>query len=100
MYGRCSPRWRRSRHWAGIPAALPAIMTGRQLALVYAWLAIIGAEYFMTAGPGIGGLIIDGRERFQMSEVMLGVILLGGIGFLFARIAAVLQSRLLRWRQA
>jgi sulfonate transport system permease protein len=83
-----------------LPAALPAIMTGLQLALIYAWLATIGAEYFMTAGPGIGGLIIDGRERFQMSEVMLGVVLLGGIGFLFARIAMALESRLLRWRQA
>ncbi|HEY3846999.1 MAG TPA: ABC transporter permease [Acetobacteraceae bacterium] len=83
-----------------IPAALPAIVTGLQLALIYAWLATIGAEYFMTAGPGIGGLIVDGRERFQMSEVMLGVVLLGGIGFLFARIAAALESRLLRWRQA
>jgi sulfonate transport system permease protein len=83
-----------------IPAALPAIMTGLQLALIYGWLATIGAEYFMTAGPGIGGLIVDGRERFQMSEVMLGVVLLGGIGCLFARIAATLESRLLRWRQA
>lgn len=83
-----------------VPAALPAIMTGLQLALIYAWLATIGAEYFMTTGPGIGSLIVDGRERFQMSEVMLGVVLLGSIGFLFARIATVLESRLLRWRQA
>jgi sulfonate transport system permease protein len=83
-----------------LPAALPAILTGLQLALIYAWLATIGAEYFMTAGPGIGSLIVDGRERFQMSEVMLGVVLLGCIGFLFARIAAAVESRLLRWRQA
>ena len=82
-----------------IPAALPAIMTGLQLALIYAWLATIGAEYFMTAGPGIGSLIVDGRERFQMSEVMLGVVLLGCIGFVFARLAATLEARLLRWRQ-
>lgn len=92
-------RWQRIRRII-VPAAMPAIMTGLQLALIYAWLATIGAEYFMTAGPGIGGLIVDGRERFEMSEVMLGVVLLGSIGFLFARIAAVVEARLLRWRPA
>jgi sulfonate transport system permease protein len=91
--------WQRIRRIL-LPAALPAILTGLQLALIYAWLATIGAEYFMTAGPGIGTLIVEGRERFQMSEVMLGVVLLGAIGFLCARTAVALEAHLLRWRRA
>jgi sulfonate transport system permease protein len=43
------------------------------LALIHAWVASIGSEYFMTVGPGIGGLIIAGGERFQMDLVMLGI---------------------------
>ncbi|HET6606596.1 MAG TPA: ABC transporter permease [Rhodopila sp.] len=81
-----------------LPSALPSIATGVHLALIYAWVASIGAEYFMTVGPGIGGLIIAGRERFQMDLVMLGIVILGLVGFLINRGASLIEARLLRWR--
>lgn len=81
-----------------LPSAAPSLLTGLHLALIYAWLATIGAEYFMTAGPGIGGLIIEGRERFRMDYVLLGVLVLGSVGYLTSRVAAALEARLLRWR--
>ncbi len=80
-----------------VPAALPSILTGVQLALIYAWVAAVGAEYFMTVGPGIGGLIIAGRERFEMDLVLLGMILLGVVGYLINRGASAVEARLLRW---
>jgi sulfonate transport system permease protein len=83
-----------------LPAALPSVLTGIHLALIYAWLATIGAEYFMATGPGIGGLIIEGRDRFAMDLVMLGILLLGLIGFVLNRIAEAVEHRLLRWRPA
>jgi sulfonate transport system permease protein len=58
----------------------------------------VAAEYFMTVGPGIGGLIIAGRERFQMDLVMLGVVILGVVGFSLNTGASLLEARLLRWR--
>lgn len=81
-----------------LPAAAPSILTGIHLALIYSWLATVAAEYFMTAGPGIGGLIIAGRERFQMELVMLGVVILGLVGFALNHGASALESRALRWR--
>ena len=57
---------------------------------------LIGAEYFMTVGPGIGGLIIAGRERFEVDLVLLGMILLGGVGFAINRLASLAERRLLR----
>jgi sulfonate transport system permease protein len=81
-----------------LPSALPSIATGVHLALIYAWVASIGSEYFMTIGPGIGGLIIAGRERFQMDLVMLGILILGLVGFLINRGASAIEGRLLRWR--
>jgi sulfonate transport system permease protein len=83
-----------------LPSALPSIATGVHLALIYAWVASIGSEYFMTIGPGIGGLIIAGRERFQMDLVMLGILILGLVGFLINRGASAIEKRLLRWQQA
>jgi len=81
-----------------IPSALPSILTGVHLALIYSWLATVGAEYFMTVGPGIGGLVIAGREKFQMDLVMVGVFILGLVGFLLNQIATFLEHRLLAWR--
>lgn len=81
-----------------LPAALPSILTGVHLALIYAWLATVGAEYFMSVGPGIGSLIIGGRENFEMDMVMLGVVLLGVIGYGMNLIAASIEKILLRWR--
>jgi sulfonate transport system permease protein len=82
-----------------LPSALPSIATGVHLALIYAWVASIGSEYFMTIGPGIGGLIIAGRERFQMDLVILGILILGLVGFLLNRGASAIEKRLLRWQQ-
>jgi sulfonate transport system permease protein len=83
-----------------LPSALPSIATGVHLALIYAWVASIGSEYFMTVGPGIGGLIMAGRERFQMDLVMLGIVILGLVGFLINHGASRVEARLLRWRAA
>ena len=83
-----------------LPAATPSLLTGLHLGLIYAWLATIGAEYFMAAGPGIGGLIISGRERFEMALVLLGIIVVGLIGFCVDRSASWLERRLVTWRVA
>ncbi|MBS7703777.1 ABC transporter permease [Chelatococcus asaccharovorans] len=80
-----------------LPAALPSILTGLHLGLIYAWLATVGAEYFMAVGPGIGGLIIAGRERFDMPLVLLGILILGCIGFAIDRMAGWIEHRLIRW---
>ncbi|MHA7685579.1 ABC transporter permease [Cupriavidus sp. PET2-C1] len=86
--------WRR----VVLPAALPSIFTGIYLALIYSWLATLGAEYLLSAGAGIGNLLTDGREHFWMDQVLLGVVVVGAVGFALNGIAARLEARLLRWR--
>ena len=80
------------------PAALPSIFTGVHMALIYAWLATLGAEYLLTSGAGIGNLLTDGREHFWVDMVILGVIVVGLVGFSLNWIAARIETRLLRWR--
>ena len=82
-----------------LPSAMPSILTGIHLALIYSWLATIGAEYFMAAGPGIGGLVIAGRERFEMDLVLLGIVVLGAVGFTIDRLATWLEYRVIPWRR-
>jgi sulfonate transport system permease protein len=64
-----------------LPSALPTILTGLRLGLIYAWLATIGAEYLFSTTTGIGSLMMDARELFRMDLVILGMIVIGGIGF-------------------
>jgi sulfonate transport system permease protein len=56
------------------------------------------SEYFMTIGPGIGGLIIAGRERFQMDLVILGIMILGLVGFAINLGTSIIEARLLYWQ--
>jgi sulfonate transport system permease protein len=81
-----------------LPGAGPSIVAGAQLALIYAWLATIGAEYLLAPAPGIGNLMIDGREQFKMDKVLVGVIIVGVIGFGISSVTKLLEGRVLRWR--
>jgi sulfonate transport system permease protein len=80
-----------------LPAALPAICTGVYLALIYSWLATIGAEYLLVAGKGIGNILIEGSEHFQMDLVIFGMVVVGTIGWLTNASARALERRLARW---
>jgi len=80
------------------PAALPSIFAGVQLALIYSWLGTLGAEYLLAPAPGIGNLMIEGREALAMDKVLLGVIIAGAIGASLNVIASNVETRALRWR--
>jgi sulfonate transport system permease protein len=82
-----------------LPGAAPSIITGVRVGLVYAWLGTIGAEYLLAAAPGIGNLMIDGRESFQMDKVLLGVVIVGAVGVAISAAAARVEARLLGWRR-
>ena len=70
------------------PAAAPSVFAGIQLALIYAWLATLGAEYLLVSGPGIGSTLVNGRENVQMDLVLFGVFVVGLIGALMNALAA------------
>jgi len=64
-----------------LPSALPAILTGLRLGLIYAWLATIGAEYMFATTSGVGAMMMDARDLFRMDLVILGMMVIGGVGF-------------------
>jgi sulfonate transport system permease protein len=83
-----------------LPSALPSIFGGVHLALIYAWLATLGAEYLLTSGIGVGNLLTDGREHLWMDQVLLGILIVGTVGFALNLVANSIENRLLRWRGA
>ena len=81
-----------------LPSAAPQIFTGLTLALIYSWLATIGAEYFLSAGAGVTNPMLDGREQFYMALVIYGMLVIALLGALFNALAVHLERRAQRWR--
>jgi sulfonate transport system permease protein len=81
-----------------LPAALPSIFTGLYVGLVISWMVTLGAEYMLTSTRGIGHLLLDGRDNFRMDQLLVGVLVIGLVGYLIHVSADALEHRLLRWR--
>jgi len=77
-----------------LPSALPQIVTGLRLGLIYAWLATIGAEYLFSTTSGIGSMMMDARDLFRMDLVILGMAVIGGVGFILTTGLGLGLSRL------
>jgi len=78
-------------------AAGAELVTGPHLA----HLCLAGDDWsgvFHGRRAGTGGLIIAGRERFGMGLVMLGIVVVGSVGFVIVRGATWLERRLIPWQ--
>jgi nitrate/nitrite transport system permease protein len=64
-----------------LPVAVPFIFTGMRLSLGIAWLVIVAAE-MLTGGVGIGFWIWDEYNNLNYSHIIIGIILVGAIGYL------------------
>ncbi len=59
-----------------IPGALPNIMTGLRNGLGWGWRALIASE-MLVGTSGVGFMMFDARRAGQVTEVLLGMIILG-----------------------
>ena len=65
-----------------LPVAVPYIFTGMRLSLGIAWLVIVAAE-MLTGGIGIGFWIWDEYNNLAYHNIIIGIILVGLVGFIF-----------------
>ena len=81
-----------------LPAALPQIMTGLQIALPVSMIVTIVTEMLM-GGQGLGGAMI-GASRFADSPgVFAGIVEIAIAGLCLVKGIAALRRHLLRWHQ-
>jgi ABC-type nitrate/sulfonate/bicarbonate transport system permease component len=81
-----------------LPAALPQIMTGLQVALPVSMIVTIVTEMLM-GGQGLGGAMI-GASRFADSPgVFAGIVEIAVAGLCLVKGIALLRRRLLIWHQ-
>jgi sulfonate transport system permease protein len=82
-----------------LPAALPSIYVGLQIAVLSAWIGTIGAEYAIGNGRGLGSYIASARDQFRMDIVLVGVFALAGGGVLLTSAVRHLTTKLSPWAQ-
>jgi sulfonate transport system permease protein len=81
-----------------IPGSLPGFLIGLRLALTASWLSLIFAET-INAKRGLGRMMTDAREYFQMDVVFVLIAVYAILGLTSILIVRFLESRLLTWRR-
>ncbi len=81
-----------------LPAALPQIITGLQVALPIALIVAIVTEMFM-GGYGLGGAMNTASRFADSRGVFAGIVEIAVIGYALVKLVAVARRRLLLWHQ-
>ncbi len=79
-----------------LPAALPQILTGLQVALPLALIVAVVAEMAM-GGYGLGGAMMTASRFADSRGVFAGIVEIGVVGFFLVKAMGWLRARLLAW---
>ena len=79
-----------------LPAVLPGLFIILRLNLFAAWMIVLIAE---SAGSdsGLGALIMLARNTAASNLVMIGIVVLGALGWIFDIVLRAIQHRMLYW---
>ncbi len=81
-----------------LPAALPQILTGLQVALPLSLIVAIVAEMLM-GGYGLGGAMMTASRFANSTGVFAGIIEIAIVGYCLVKAMSLIRRRLLIWHQ-
>jgi NitT/TauT family transport system permease protein len=84
--------------WVVLPSALPSIVTGMKLGWSFAWRSLMAGE-LLYALPGLGNLLMMGRELNDMNQVIAVIVIIITLGLISDKlIFGILEKRVReRW---
>ncbi|MCF2905552.1 ABC transporter permease subunit [Octadecabacter sp. CECT 8868] len=95
-YSLGASRWQILRHVI-IPNSLPEIFTGARVAMGVCWGTVVAAE-LVAAEEGIGKMITT-ASKFQNTDIiLLGVIIIGIVGFGIDMLMRMAERKLVPWK--
>lgn len=80
------------------PATVPSLFTGVRYGFSNAWMALVAVE-LLASSEGIGYLLAEGRQLFELEVVMAMVVVIGVTGWSIDRLLAHVENRLLSWHK-
>src|ERR1044072_6819682 len=81
-----------------LPAALPQILTGLQVALPISMIVAVVAEMLM-GGYGLGGAMMTASRFADSRGVFAGIVEIAIVGYVLIKAMAILRRRPLVWHQ-
>lgn len=81
-----------------VPASTPYIFTAIRLGLSSSLTTLIAAE-LTGAQVGLGQMIQEASNYFNMDVVLMGIILIGFVGITFEKIVTFFERRLTAWQE-
>lgn len=77
--------------------ALPEIFTGMRVAMGVAWGTLVAAE-MVAATSGIGWMVINSARFLRTDIVIMGIIVMGIIGYMFDLIIRSIEKKVIPWK--
>jgi NitT/TauT family transport system permease protein len=79
-----------------LPASLPMIFTGIRIALGMSLIVVVGVE-FVSANYGIGALIWNAWQTFEIEKLYVGIFICAVLGILFTLALKKMEQYLIPW---
>lgn len=95
-YSLGASKWQVLRHVI-LPNSLPEIFTGARVAMGVCWGTVVAAE--LVAAQKGAGMMIIAASKFQLTDIVLmGIILIGIIGYGIDVLMRLAERRLVPWK--
>lgn len=81
-----------------LPQLIPSIITACRVSLGVCWATLVAAE-MIAAQKGIGAMMVEAQNFFQMPTLLLGIILIGSISLIMDGIVQAIERRVTSWQE-
>lgn len=82
-----------------LPATVPAIFAGLQVALSSCLATVLAAE-MVRSSEGLGWIIIAGMGNNDMIQIMTGILAIGVVGLILSSLFRKVEAVLCRWNKS
>lgn len=89
-------RWQRFRRLE-VPTALPNVFTGTKIAVVFAPIAAVFAEW-AGSSSGLGHLLLSDSANFEVARQFATIVVLSAMALALMGLTALAERRVVTWR--
>jgi NitT/TauT family transport system permease protein len=94
----CDAHFLQTVRTIALPAALPHIFTGLEIALGIAYIVLIAAE-FVGSKNGLGSIIWSSWQLFDVNPMYVSIISISVLGYVSVLLLRAVAARLMPWRK-
>ncbi|MEW6263212.1 MAG: ABC transporter permease [Thermodesulfobacteriota bacterium] len=81
-----------------LPQLIPNIITACRVSLGVCWATLVAAE-LIAAQKGIGAMMVEAQNFFQMPPLVLGIVLIGAISLIMDGLVRLVERKMTAWQE-